>query len=175
MGHISPKDILRYHKWSYPPRFSTLEEPTKEDPWGVIWKIRILGQSKSLEAGKYLLTTNDITSPIPTNLEEVGKYAVGDKLTGEYMANLWSTEDLLVRDEVEILVWHHMLNQCSFKCLLRIPKMGIITRNLINITTPTPCVTCLFDKSHNSPRRTKCKHSGRSIRKPLETIPGDMT
>ena len=34
MGHLAPGYIMRYHKVSYPPRFFTLEECTKEDPWG---------------------------------------------------------------------------------------------------------------------------------------------
>ena len=32
MGHLAPKYIARYQKGSYPPRFSTLEERTKEAP-----------------------------------------------------------------------------------------------------------------------------------------------
>ena len=32
MGHLDLKDIVRYHKESYPPRFATLEKRTKEDP-----------------------------------------------------------------------------------------------------------------------------------------------
>ena len=30
MRHLTPLDITRYQKWSYPHRFSTLEERTKE-------------------------------------------------------------------------------------------------------------------------------------------------
>ena len=48
MGHLSPKDIVRYQKVSYPPMFATLEERTKEAPWIYTCKIRILGQDKRL-------------------------------------------------------------------------------------------------------------------------------
>ena len=34
MGKLSPKDIVRYQTESDPPIFATLEERTKEDPWG---------------------------------------------------------------------------------------------------------------------------------------------
>ena len=63
--------ITRHHKVSDPPIFSTLEESTKEDPWGDTWKPKILGQDRILEAGEYLLTPTEIPSQIPTNLEEV--------------------------------------------------------------------------------------------------------
>ena len=53
---------------------------------------------------------NESPSQIPTDLEEVEKYAVGYELTREYMVKLWSTEDLLVREDRDILVWHHRPN-----------------------------------------------------------------
>ena len=58
-------------------------------------KIRILGQGKSLKLGEDLLTLTETPSQIPTNLEEVDKDAIGYKLKRNYMANLWSTKDLL--------------------------------------------------------------------------------
>ena len=139
-GHLSPKDILRYHKGSYQPRLFTLEERTKEAPWGDTWKIRlILVQDKILEVGEDLLTPTESPSQIPTNLKEVYKYAIGSDLTRGYMDKLWSTEDLLVQDKRELLVWHHRLNHCSFKSLLRISKMWIITKELRNIITSPLC------------------------------------
>ena len=71
MGHLSPGDILRHHKGSDPPIFATIEERTNEASWGDVWKIRILGQEKSLESGEDLLTPTNITSPIITKLYEV--------------------------------------------------------------------------------------------------------
>ena len=68
MGNLAPKYIVQYQKGSDPPIFSTLEERTKEDPWGDAWKIRILGQYKSLEAVEDLLTPTNSPSQIPTNL-----------------------------------------------------------------------------------------------------------
>ena len=59
MGHLSPKDILRYQKGLYPPRFSTLEERTKEAPWEDTQKIRVFGQGNILEAGEDLLTPTE--------------------------------------------------------------------------------------------------------------------
>ena len=59
MGHLDPVDITRYQKGSDPPRFDTLEERTKEDPREDTWKIRILGQDKSLDAGEDLLTPTE--------------------------------------------------------------------------------------------------------------------
>ena len=72
MGHLSPKDIVGYQKVSDPPRFATLEESTKESPWGDTWKIRILVQDNILDAGEDLLTPTESPYQIPTNLEEVG-------------------------------------------------------------------------------------------------------
>ena len=114
MGNLSPREIVIYQKGSYPPRFVTLEELTKEDLWGDTCKIRILGQYKSLEAVEDLLNPTKSPSPIPTNLEDVDKDVLGDDLTKEDMEELWSTKDLLGRDEREILFWHHRLNHCSF-------------------------------------------------------------
>ena len=76
MGHLAPRDIVRYQKWSDPSRFATPEEHTKESPWGDTWKTRILGQDKSLEVGEDALTLTNSPSQIPTNLEEVDKYAI---------------------------------------------------------------------------------------------------
>ena len=95
MGHLSPTEIVRYQKGSDPPRSSTLEERTKDDPWGDTCKIRIWGQGKILEAREDLLTLTESPYQIPTNLEEVDKDAVGSELTREDVDNLWSTEDLL--------------------------------------------------------------------------------
>ena len=105
-------------------------------------------------------------------MEDTEKYEVGAELTREDMAKLWSTENILGRDEREILVFHHRLNHCYLKSLLRLSKRGIIPRNISNIRKFPPCVTCLFGKSHKRPWRTKGKHSGGSIRKPSETRTG---
>ena len=45
-GHLAPGDIMKYKKGSDLPRFATLEEHTKESPWGDTCKIRILGQDQ---------------------------------------------------------------------------------------------------------------------------------
>ena len=95
MGNLTPKDIVRYQKDSYPPIFATIQERTKEAPWGDTWKIRIWGQYKSLQVGEDLLTPTESPPKIPTNLEELEKYEVGANLTREDMAKLWSTEQLL--------------------------------------------------------------------------------
>ena len=60
MGNLPPKDIIRYQKGSDPPRFATIEERTKEDPWGDTRNIRILGQDKILDSGEDLLNPTDI-------------------------------------------------------------------------------------------------------------------
>ena len=49
------------------------------------------------------------------------------------MENMISTKDLWGMDEREILVWHHRLNHCSFKSLIRLPKKGIIPRKIIRV------------------------------------------
>ena len=49
------------------------------------------------------------------------------------MAKLWSNEDILGWDDRELLVWHHRINHCSLKSLIRIYKRGIIPRNLSKI------------------------------------------
>ena len=115
MGQLPPKDTVRYQKESYPPRLTTLEEHNKDSPWVDTWKISILGQGESLEAGEDLLTPTKSPYQISTNSEEVDKYAVGDKLTREEMAKLWSTEKLLGWEDMEFLVWHHRMKNCSFK------------------------------------------------------------
>ena len=51
MEYLSPRYKVRYQKGQNPPKFSTIKEHTKEPPWGDTWKIRILGQDKSLESG----------------------------------------------------------------------------------------------------------------------------
>ena len=56
------------------------------------------------------------------------------------MANLWSTKGILVREERELLVWHHMLNYCSFKYLFRLSRRGIITRNISKVRKLPPGV-----------------------------------
>ena len=55
MGHLYQKNIVIYQKGSYKHTFNTIEERTKETPWGDTWRIRILGQDESLEAEEYLL------------------------------------------------------------------------------------------------------------------------
>ena len=68
------------------------------------------------------------------------KYAIGSKLTREDMDKMWSTNNLLGREESEILVWKHRLKHLSFKSLPRISKRGIIPRTLRNIRKLTPFV-----------------------------------
>ena len=160
MGHLSPKYIVIYHKGSDPPKFSTLEKRTKEDTWGDTWKIQILGQGEIPESGEHLLTPTEIPSQIPTKLEEVGKYVVGDNLTREDMVRTWLTKDPLGRDDRDLLVWNHRLNHCSFKYLLRLSKRGAIPRNILDIRKFPPCVACLFGKCHKRPWSTKGKLSG---------------
>ena len=140
MGHLSRKDIMRYQKGSDPPRFSTLEECTKETPWRETWKIRVVGQDKILEAGEDHLPTIESPPQILTNLYKMDKYLIGAKLMREDTAKLWSTKELLGRDEREILVWHQSLNHVSFKSLLSLPKRGIVQRNLRKIRKIPPCV-----------------------------------
>ena len=81
MSNLSPKYIVKYQKGSDTPTFDTIEDYTKEAPWGNTWKIRILGQDKGLEAGEDLLIPTKTTSQIPTNLKEVDKYAIISKIT----------------------------------------------------------------------------------------------
>ena len=73
MGQLPPRDIILYQKVSYPPIFVNLEEQTKEDPWVDIWKIQILGQDESLEAGEDLLTSDWDIIPNTHQLGEVGQ------------------------------------------------------------------------------------------------------
>ena len=63
---------------------------------------------------------------------------VGADITREEMANLWSTKELFGRGERELLVWHHRLNHCSFKYLLRLSKRLINTRKLIRFRNLPP-------------------------------------
>ena len=92
------------------------------------------------------------------------------------MAKLWLTEDLLGQEYSEIIICHNRMNHCSFRYLLRSSKRGIIPKKIRKVrTAPPPCVVYLFGKSYKRPWRTKGKCSGKSIRKTLETRPGDMT
>ena len=91
------------------------------------------------------------------------------------MAKLWSIEDLLGQDERDVLVWHHRLNQCPFKYLLRLSRRGIIPNNISELKKLPPFVACLFVKSHRRPWMTKLKCSGGYIRKPSDTRPVAMT
>ena len=95
MKHLSSKYIVRYQKGSDTHIFATLEERAKEAPWGDTWKIKIWDQDESLEAREDLLTTTEIPSQIPTNLEEVDKDVIGSKVTRKDVAKLWSAKDLL--------------------------------------------------------------------------------
>ena len=61
------KYIMRYQKGSDKPRFATLEEHTKEAPWGNTCKIQVFGQDDILEAREDLLTLTKSPSQIPTN------------------------------------------------------------------------------------------------------------
>ena len=42
MGYLPPIYIMRYQKGFDTPRLATIEELTKEAPWGENWKIRVL-------------------------------------------------------------------------------------------------------------------------------------
>ena len=90
------------------------------------------------------------------------------------MAKLWSTEEILGSEKRELLVWHHRLNCCSLKYLLRISKRGIIPRKISNVRPP-PCVARRFVQYHKRQWRTKGKGSDGSIRKQSETRPRAMT
>ena len=61
---------------------------------------------------------------------------------------------------MELPVWHHRLNHCSLKYLLRLSKRGIIIKNLSKVKKLPPCVACMFGKSHKRPWSTKEKLSG---------------
>ena len=71
-------------------------------------------------------------------MEEADKYEVGYELMRKDMAKMCSTENLLGRDGREFLVWHHRLNHCYFKYLLRLPKRSIIPRKLSRIIKLPP-------------------------------------
>ena len=90
------------------------------------------------------------------------------------MAKLWSTENILVKDDRELLFFHHSLKHLSFKSLVILSKRSIIPRKLRKIRKLPPCVACLFVNSHKRPWGTKGKHSCRSIRKPSKTRPKAM-
>ena len=137
-GSLDLGDIMKYPKGSDLPIFATLEECTKESPWGDTWNICILGKDQWLKAGEDLLTPTEIPSKIPINLEEVEKDMIISNLTREDMAKLCSTGYLLVQYEREILVWHHRLNQCSLKSLLRLYSRVIITNNLSKVKKLPP-------------------------------------
>ena len=92
----------------------------------------------------------------------------------ENISKLWSINYLLGREERDILVWHHSMNNFSFKYLIRISKRGIIPRKLIRIRKLPPYVACILGKYHKRPWRTKGKHSSGSIRKPPDARPGAM-
>ena len=79
---------------------------------------------------------------------------------------MWSTEDLLVQYDRGILVWHHRLNHCIFKYLLRIFKRLIISRKIRKVIKLPRVDECLFGKSHKRPCSNKGKHAGESIRNP---------
>ena len=103
------------------------------------------------------------------------KDTVGADLTREDMAKMCSTEDILVRDKRELLVWNHRLKHCHLKHLLGTSKRGIIPRKIRKIGNIPLCITYLFEKYHKRPWREKSKISGRLRRKLSETIPGEMT
>ena len=90
------------------------------------------------------------------------KDVVGADLIREYMPKLCSTKDLFVREEREILVWHHRLNRCSFKYLLILSNRGVITRKISWIRKLPPCVSLLFGKYNKRPWTIKGKHLGQS-------------
>ena len=75
------------------------------------------------------------------------------------MAKLWSTKDILGWYNMNLLVWHHKLNHCSFKSLIRLSKRGVIPRNISRIRKLPPFFAYIFLKSHKRPWSTKGKHS----------------
>ena len=74
----------------------------------------------------------------PTNLDEMKKCLVRDELTGEDMANLWSTKELLVWDKRGVLICNHILNHFTFKSIIRLSKMVIFPKKLSKLITPPP-------------------------------------
>ena len=90
------------------------------------------------------------------------------------MGRLWSTEDIIGQDDRELLFWHHRLNYCSFKYLLRISRRGIIFKNISKVRKLPPCVSCSFGKSHKRTWSTKSKHSNMLIRNTSDTRHGAM-
>ena len=74
---------------------------------------------------------------------------------------------------MELLVWHHRMNHCSFKSLLRLSKRERIVRNISKVIKLPPCISYLFVKYHKRPQRNKVKLPGTLIRKPSETSTGE--
>ena len=64
------------------------------------------------------------------------------------MSKLWSTKDLLGRENRELLVWHHRLNHCFFKSLIKLSNKMVIPKKLGKVRKLPPCVACLFGKAH---------------------------
>ena len=80
---------------------------------------------------------------------------IGAKIAREDMSKLWSTNDLLGWEVRDLLVWHNMLNNCSFKSLIILPKRGIIPRNISKIRKLPPCVACFLEgptRGHGRPK-----------------------
>ena len=88
------------------------------------------------------------------------------------MAKLCTTDEFLEWDEREILVWHHRMNNFSFKSILRLYKRDIIPRKLFRTRKLPPCVACIFGNYHKRPWRTKTKHSDDQSGKPWRPDPG---
>ena len=44
MDYLDSGDVFRFHQGVDNHQFDTLEEHTKEAPWGDTWKIRVWGQ-----------------------------------------------------------------------------------------------------------------------------------
>ena len=69
-------------------------------------------------------------------MEELDKDRVRYNITWENIAKIWSTKDLLGRDERELLVLHHRIKHCTSKSLLILYKRGILPRKIIKVITP---------------------------------------
>ena len=89
---------------------------------------KILVKEENMETGEDLLNNTKITPQISTNLGDVDREVVGDKLTKEYMSNLWYIKNILRPYENEILLWHHRMNHCNFNTLIRLAKRVIIPK-----------------------------------------------
>ena len=105
--------------------------------------------------GYYLLTINKSPSQLTINLKEVYKDVVGAKIMRKDMTKLWSTEDFLGRDMRELLVWHYMMNHCTFKSFLILSKMVMIPRKDREFRKISPCIAFLFGKTYKRPCRTQ--------------------